>query len=56
MFTGVYRPVCSKDRKDFWEELGSIKGLWRDPWCVGGDLNMVKYPEERSRGVGFLRQ
>ena len=56
VFTGVYGSVCSRDREDFWEELGSIKGLWRDPWCVGGDFNLVRYPEERSRGVGFLRQ
>ena len=26
--------------------------------CVdgGGDFNMIRYPEERSRGVGFLLQ
>ncbi|RVX11631.1 hypothetical protein CK203_015892 [Vitis vinifera] len=53
VFTGVYGPVCSKDREDFWEELGSIKGLWSDPWCVGGDFNLVRYPEERSRGGGL---
>ncbi|RVW70195.1 Transposon TX1 uncharacterized 149 kDa protein [Vitis vinifera] len=34
VFTGVYGSVCSRDREDFWEELGSIKGLWRDPWGV----------------------
>ena len=27
VFTGVYGPVCSRDREDFWEELGSIKVL-----------------------------
>ncbi|KAJ9697075.1 hypothetical protein PVL29_009023 [Vitis rotundifolia] len=53
VFTGVYGPVCSRDREDFWEELGSIKGLWADPWCVGGDFNLVRYPEERSRGDGL---
>ncbi|RVX03896.1 hypothetical protein CK203_021616 [Vitis vinifera] len=41
------------DKEDFLEELGSIKGLWRDPWCVGGDFNMVRYPEERGRGGGL---
>ncbi|RVW17271.1 Transposon TX1 uncharacterized 149 kDa protein [Vitis vinifera] len=50
VFTGVYGPVCRREREAFWEELGSIKGLWRDPWCVGGDFNMIRYPEERSRG------
>ena len=54
VFTGVYGPVCRRDREVFWEEFRSIKGLWRDPWCVGGDFNMIRYPEER--GVGFLCQ
>ena len=53
MFSGVYGPVCSKDREDFWEEFGSIKGLWSDPWCVGKDSNMVRYLEKRSRGGEF---
>ena len=53
VFTGVYGPVCSRDREDFWEELGSIKGLWRDPWCVGRDFNMVRYPEECNRRGGL---
>ncbi|RVW46613.1 Transposon TX1 uncharacterized 149 kDa protein [Vitis vinifera] len=50
VFTGVYGPVCSGDREEFWEELGSVKGLWSDPWCVGGDFNLVRFPEEHSRG------
>ena len=53
VFTGVYGPVCSRDREDLWEELGSIKGLWSDPWCVGGDFNLVRFPEKRSRGGGL---
>ncbi|KAJ9681633.1 hypothetical protein PVL29_017839 [Vitis rotundifolia] len=53
VFTGVYGPVCSREREGFWEELGAIKGLWGDPWCVGGDFNMVRFPEERSRGGGL---
>ena len=53
VFTGVYGSVCCRDREDFWEEFGSIKGLWSDQWCVGGDFNLVRYPEERSKGGGF---
>ena len=49
-FTGVYGPVEKNLREIFWEELGSIKGLWEDPWCVGGDFNAILYPEERSKG------
>ena len=53
VFTNVYGLVCSRDRKDFWEELGSIRGLWSDPWCVGRDFNMIKFLEQRSKG-GWL--
>ena len=49
-FSGVYGPVENSYRESFWEELGSIKGLWDCPWCVGGDFNEVLYPNERSRG------
>ena len=28
MFTGVYGPVVVSSRESFWEELGSIRGLW----------------------------
>ena len=48
-FTGVYGPVEKNIRETFWEELGSIKGLWEEPWCVGGDFNAILYPEERSK-------
>ena len=31
-------------------ELGAIRGLWNDPWCIGGELNIVRFPRERNRG------
>ncbi|KAL6331982.1 hypothetical protein AAG906_020335 [Vitis piasezkii] len=37
-------------RKEFLSELGAIKGLWNEPWCVVGDFNMIRFPSERSRG------
>ena len=49
-FSGVYGPVENSFRESFWEELGSIKGLWDCPWCVGGDFNEVLSPNERLRG------
>ena len=49
-FSGVYSPVKKSLRESFWEELGSIKGLWEDPWCVDGDFNESLSPNERSRG------
>ena len=52
-FTGVYGPVKRCKRELFGEELGSLKGLWEGPWCIGGDFNMVISPNERN-SVGRL--
>ena len=46
MFSGVYGPVVNEKREYFWEELGSIRGLWSGPWCGGGDFNTIDYPTE----------
>ena len=45
--------VCRREREDFWEELGAIRGLWSNPWCVGGDFNMIRFTGERSSGGGL---
>ncbi|RVW89042.1 hypothetical protein CK203_029384 [Vitis vinifera] len=47
IFSGVYESVIGSEKKDFWEELGVIHGLWEDPWCIGRDFNTVRFPEER---------
>ncbi|RVW24688.1 Transposon TX1 uncharacterized 149 kDa protein [Vitis vinifera] len=52
-FTRVYGPTMKRYREPFWEELGAIRGLWFDPWCIGGDFNVIRFPSERSR-VGRL--
>ena len=41
MFSCVYGPVLTENREDFWAELDAIRGLCRDPWCIGGDFNVV---------------
>ena len=38
IFSGVYGPTVKRYRELFWEELGAIRGLWSDPWCIGGDF------------------
>ncbi|KAJ9685070.1 hypothetical protein PVL29_017197 [Vitis rotundifolia] len=48
IFTGVYGPFARKDRETLWEELGAIRGIWDDPWCLGGDFNVTLSQWERS--------
>ncbi|RVW77230.1 putative ribonuclease H protein [Vitis vinifera] len=52
---GVYGPSVKVEKEEFLSELGAIKGLWNDPWCVAGDFNMIRFPTERSRGGGMTR-
>ena len=56
VFTGVYGTVCSRDREDLWEKLGLVKGLWSDPWCVGGDFIWLDIQRSIVGEVGFLHQ
>ena len=49
-FSGVYGPIVKVEREDFLSELGAIRGLWNESWCVAGDFNMIRFPSERSRG------
>ena len=44
IFSGVYGPTMKRYRELFWEELRAICGLWNDPWCIGGDFNMIRFP------------
>ncbi|RVW26431.1 hypothetical protein CK203_086137 [Vitis vinifera] len=52
VFIGVYGPLYSRDREDFWENLGQLKGYGVTLVC-GRDFNLVRFPEERSRGGGL---
>ncbi|RVX09019.1 LINE-1 reverse transcriptase-like [Vitis vinifera] len=59
IFTGVYGPFSKKDRETLWGELGAIRGIWDDPWCLGGDFNVTLSLEERSnqgRVSGAMRR
>ena len=49
MFTRVYGPFTREERECLWEELGAIRGIWEDPWCLGGDFNIILFQRERSR-------
>ena len=48
VFTGVYGPFSKVERDALWEEFGAIRGLWEDPWCIGGDFNITLFSRERS--------
>ena len=50
IFTGVYGPVLANMKEYLWEELGSVRGLWSGPWCIGGDFNATISPTESNKG------
>ncbi|RVW79220.1 hypothetical protein CK203_045229 [Vitis vinifera] len=50
VFSGVYGPTLKRYRELFWEELGAIRGLQSDPWCIEGDFNLIRFPNESRRG------
>ena len=50
VFTGVYGIFSKVERDELWEEFGAIRGLWEDPWCLGGILI-----SPCSRGKGAVR-
>ena len=29
--------------------MDAIKGRWQGPWCIGGDFNALRFPDERNR-------
>ncbi|RVX00508.1 hypothetical protein CK203_037006 [Vitis vinifera] len=51
IFTGVYGPFSKEDKDCMWEELGAIKGLWDDPWCLG-----VTSMSSCPKGKGVVRK
>lgn len=51
--SGVYGPATYHNREEFWEELAALFGLCEGNWCVGGDFNVVRQPEERSTGASM---
>ena len=49
MFTGVYGPFTKKERESLCDEFRAIRGIWGEPWCVGGNFNIILSQGERSR-------
>jgi hypothetical protein len=34
-----------------WEELSGVLSWWEVPWCIGGDFNVTRFPNERARAT-----
>ena len=55
----VYGPTRKEYEEDLWGELGAIRGLWEDPWYIGENFNVVRFPCERNkigRSSGDMRR
>ena len=48
-FMGVCGPTLKRYKEFFLEELGAIRGLWTDPWCIGRDFKVIIFLSEHSR-------
>lgn len=48
-------PTKKTCRKELWENLGAIRGMWEDPWCIGGDFNVMRFPKERNAEGNITR-
>ena len=49
VITSVYGPFTRVERECLWEEVGAIRGIWEEPWCLGGVFNITLSQSERSK-------
>ena len=45
--TGLYGPTHKEFHPDFWSEVKGFRQRWAQPWCVFGDFNVIRFPNER---------
>lgn len=45
--TNVYCPCCVVKRRKLWTSLIELKNNFPEPWCIGGDLNEIRFESER---------
>ena len=51
--TSVYGPINTSEKAAFLAELTSIVSLWNKPWVIGGDFNVIRFPNEKRGGCTF---
>ncbi|RVW71963.1 LINE-1 reverse transcriptase-like [Vitis vinifera] len=45
-----------KGEGELWEELGAIRGIWDEPWCIGGDFNVTLSQRIGADRVALMEQ
>ena len=53
--SSIYGPTVASDREDFWLELSAVAGRWNCPWVLGGDFNLIRFPNEKRGGCLVLQ-
>ncbi|XVE87279.1 hypothetical protein DITRI_Ditri18aG0104200 [Diplodiscus trichospermus] len=51
----IYAPNDDDEMAVFWEMLVALMRSVEVPWCIGGDFNVVRSPEEKVRAGFNLR-
>ena len=46
--SSIYGPTNIDDEADFWAELSHVAGIWNCPWILGGDFNVIRFPNEKE--------
>lgn len=46
----VYGPDEEREKALFLNSIISVQSQWPIPWCIGGDFNMIRFPQEKKRG------
>ena len=44
-----------REKRLMWEELASLYSWWNLPWCVGGDLNAIRFHSECLGAENFTQ-
>ena len=46
-------PTNIGDKADFCAELSHVAGIWNHPWILGGDFNVIRFPNEKKGGCAI---